>query len=183
MRFFVLLSLVLFTAQIDNINYIKEQFKQWQPILHDSTSKSLTYYHVIWGKNYENEKWIENIEDSSVFVDQGLDFFKNTKLGYVIKRQETSPSGDWFINSEHYFYPNGNLYFIFWSMNTFYSEFPLTVERRLYFDREVTLIKKLESVYEMNTKNNVENINYYDKDVNYWKNVKQIKFLKSEFTF
>ena len=178
MKLSIVFLFSILSIQADEMQLIKDQFKKWQPILHDSSTKYIVYYHTIWGDRYEHEKWSTSIDDTTKFISQSITLYKDANLGYVIKRQETSPSGDWFTVSEHYFSKNGNLYFIFWLMNTFYSETPLTVERRLYFDSKISLIRKLESTFKMNTKEKIENASYMDKDVDYWENINQIKFLK-----
>ncbi len=176
-----LLIIIFFISNVycqnnNDINNIKNQFKLWQPILNDTSIISEVKYNIVFGKNYEYEKWVEKVEDSSIFIASEVRIYTDNKLGNVLKIFETSPSGDWFISSEHYYRPGGKLYFIFWSMNTFYAEDALTVERRVYFNPKGEKIRALESVYKMNTKDIVENANYFDKEINHWKSFNKLPF-------
>ena len=51
-------------------------------------------------------------------------------------------------------------------MNTFYADEPLTVEKRLYFDSNGSIIRELKSVYKMNTKEKID-VSFMDQEVLY----------------
>ena len=87
-------------------------------------------------------------------------------LGYFLYTDNYSFSGDWYVAVDYYFDTKGKLYFIFWRMNSFYAEKPVTVEKRLYFDQEGEKIRDLVAVYKMNTKEKTD-VSFMDKDVDY----------------
>ena len=166
----------LFSQDSPEILEIRQDFKSWQPILEDSTNISSVKYLVISGNNYAVQKWVDIIKDSSSFVASQAYLYENDSLGKVIFLSETSPSGDWYIFSEHYYNVGGRLCFVFWTMNTFAADIPLTVERRIYFNAEGGQIRKLESKYKMNSKEEANEISYYDREIKYWLDYKKTPF-------
>jgi hypothetical protein len=166
----------LYSQESPEILQIRKDFKTWQPILKDSTNITSVKYLVFSGKNYENQIWIDNLKDSSDFVASQAYLYENDRLGKVVVLYKTSPSGDWFIYSENYYNNKDSLYFVFWTMNTFTADIPLTIERRLYFDANWDIMRKLESKYKMNTKEEAKEVSYYDMEEKYWLDYKSIPF-------
>ena len=75
-------------------------------------------------------------------------------------------SGDWNIVVEYYFDRTDKLHFIFWRMNTFQAEEPLTIEKRLYFNSEGEQIRSLKSIYKMNSRDE-STAEFADRQVEY----------------
>lgn len=176
-----IILLILFLAfngfSQDNqiIKDIRTQFKQWQPLLKENKIIPNIFYHQFTGDDYSDDQWLQAIQDSAnSFIGEELSLYSVDSLGTVIKFSETSPSGDWFATSEHYYSKTGKLYFIFWTLNTFNAEYPCSIERRLYFNDEFEIIKKLESVYKMNTKEKIKNPNFMDIDIQIWNKIKDL---------
>jgi len=156
---------------------IQKSFNNWKPVLNNKIIEPQIFYHLYSGHNFSEDEWTVTIEDSTgAFVGEQVYFYTYDSLGYMMLLYETTPSGDWSIVSEHYFTPSGKLYFIFWSMNTSYSDEPVTVERRIYFDSNHKQIKNLQSVYKINTKQKVKNPNFMDRNILYWLNMLEVPF-------
>lgn len=93
--------------------------------------------------------------------------------------ERTSPSGDWVIFSKNYYGRNKKLNFVFWTMNTTQSlSGALTIERKFAFDKSGILKQKSESVFQINSRIPVENPNYSDQKVKYWKTINDLPFSK-----
>ena len=158
---------------------IRRQFKLWQEVLNKGTlSKAKRFFHIYSGENYQNEKWViqTNKQDSGAFIGEEVALVKNDKLGMMFYISETSPSGDWYIAAEDYYWLSGRLFFVYWKMNTSRALEPITIERRLYFSENGNLVESLESVYKLGTREKVDNPNYMPHDVTYWKNVRELPF-------
>jgi hypothetical protein len=161
----------------DRINEIKARFAEWQPIIEVELKKSPVVYLYAWGENYANEEWTtREVKSDEKTLSETHAVIRN-KTGSFVYSQIYSFSGDWFIVSESYYDKNGKLFFIFWSMNTFQAEEPATVEKRLYFDENKKMIKSLQSVYKMNTKEKID-ISFMDRDVIYKTGFKDLAFDK-----
>lgn len=179
----ILLTL-LFTNCLSNaedkeILEIRNQFKLWQQALQRSDISSQKFYHVYYGDYFEKEEWVDSVEAiKDGFVGEEVSVYIDSKLGISLKVIETSPSGDWSISSEHYYWPSQKLFFVFWAMNTFQAEEPVTVERRLYFNLKGEVIRRLESVYKMNSRVQIEEPDYFDRETMYWLKVDSIPFKK-----
>jgi len=158
---------------------IRQQFKSWQEVLNKETlAKGIHFFHIYSGENYQNEKWVIEInkQNSGSFIGEEVTLVKNDKLGMMFYISETSPSGDWYIAAEHYYWPSGRLFFVYWKLNTFQALEPMTIERRLYFSKDGNLVESLESVHKLGSKEKVDNPNYLPHDVTYWKNIREIPF-------
>ncbi len=159
----------------DTIKRIKEQFGKWQPVVHDTNVERKMFYHVFSGENFSEDKWTNSYTPSDDnFVGDELQVIDIDTLGTFVLLISSSPSGDWLIRSENYYRQNGNLFFVFWKMNTFRASEPATVERRIYFDEDGGVIRKLESVYKLNTKEEIKNPDFMDMEVKYWKTVDEL---------
>ncbi len=158
------------------IKIIKHNFKAWQPIIKTKIDSCDKLYNYSWGNNYQFSKWTyENSTDESFILTEAISIIKNNKLGFYVKNEIYSLSGDWFISADFYFDKNQKLYFIFWKMNSFQAEQPVTIEKRLYFNKNGELIKNLKSVYKINTKKEI-NVSYRDIEVDYHINLKDMDF-------
>jgi hypothetical protein len=172
----------------EEILKIREQFKSWQKVLNKETiSRGKHFFEISLGRYSHEIKWVtkfdEKDENSDNFIYSQVTLIKDDKLGTMFYISETSPSGDWEDVAEHYYWPTGELFFVYWKLNTFVSldsqkceEQPLTIERRLYFNRDGRVIKFAESIYKMNTKEKVVNHNYMPHDVNYWRVIRALPF-------
>jgi len=154
---------------------IRDNFQKWQPLIEDNdTQKSIFKY--AWGTNYQYTGWYnsENTLDSLTLM-QTASTINDNSLGSYLNVDLYSLAGDWYITSDYYYNQLGNLYFIFWRMNTFYAEEPVTVEKRKYFDSKGNEIRSLQSVYKMNTKDKIE-ISFMDREVDIKKSIKDWEF-------
>ena len=182
--FLLLLESSTFAQDTPEIIKIREQFQSWQKILSkEKIAKGKKFFQISVGKNFSKAEWIAKLEDERDFIWSEVTFIRDEKLGSMFYIDETSPSGDWVDTAEHYYWPTGELFFVYWRLNTFHSldstltkTRPITIERRLYFNRKGEMIKFLESIYEINTKIKVTDPNYMPHDVTYWKNIKELPF-------
>lgn len=143
---------------------IRNEFNEWQSRLENNKVTPKFYYHWIRSDNDENGTWTPFEPGDSVTVIEVARVFSQPGLGHLVKLNTNSISGDWFIKTENYFDSNGDLFFIFWSMNTFQADVPVTVEKRLYFDGRNGLMKELKTVYKMNSRDVVE-VRFADREV------------------
>lgn len=181
---FLLLLILVLASSISALDSpeilkIREQFKSWQEVLNKETlAKGKHFFHIYSGENYQNEKWVIKInkQDSGAFIGEEVTLVKNDKLGIMFFISETSPSGDWYIAAEHYYWPSGELFFVYWKLNTFQALEPMTIERRIYLNKGGNLVESLESVHKLGTKEKAESPNYMPHDVTYWKNVRELPF-------
>jgi hypothetical protein len=162
-----------------DISRIRRQFKSWQEVLNKETlAKGEKFFHIYSGENYKNEKWVIKIsrQDSGAFIGEEVTLVKNDKLGMMFFISEKTPTEDWYIAAEHYYWPSGKLFFVYWIMSTHLALEPLTIERRLYFSEDGNLVQTLESVYKMGTKEKAKDPSYMPHDVTYWKNIRELPF-------
>lgn len=179
---YTVLGLVLinqgFSQEDSTILEIKQNFKKWQPIIDREFGSCDKFYNYAWGENYQFDKWTEKkIDNDSLTLSEAVSIIKNKDTGYFVYVDTYSFSGDWYIAADFYYDMDGQLYFIFWRMNTFYAKEPLTVEKRLYFDNQGQLIRDLKSVYKMNTKEKI-NIDFMDREVDYNLTLSDMDFYK-----
>lgn len=166
-------------SQTDNkILEIRAKFKLWQPIIDKKINNCEKFFNYAWGNNYQFNEWFnKEIESDTLTLSEFFSIISDDKLGIYVHNDLNSFSGDWHITADYYYNLNEKLYFIFWRMNTFYAEEPLTVEKRIYFDANGDKISELRSVFKMNTKENIE-IDFLDRDVSYKINLKDEEFYK-----
>ncbi len=163
---------------------IREQYQSWQNILNkEAIAKGKKSFEISVGSNFKKAEWIAKLKNERDFIWSEVTFIEDNKLGSMFYIYETSPSGDWADSAEHYYWPTGELFFVYWRLNTFHSldptltkTRPITIERRLYFNKKGEMIKFLETIYEINTKIKVTNPNYMPHEVTYWKNIKVLPF-------
>jgi hypothetical protein len=161
----------------DKINEIKARFAEWQPIVKVELEEAPVVYLYAWGENYANEEWTtQEIKSDEKTLSETHAVIRN-KTGSFVYSQIHSFSGDWFTVSENYYDKSGKLFFVFWSMNTFHAEEPVTVEKRLYFDETGKAIKSLQNVYKMNTKEKTD-VSFMDQDVAYKTDFEDLPFKK-----
>jgi hypothetical protein len=158
------------------ISKTRDRFNKWQAIIGKKLKDSEKLFHYAWGENYQCDKWARNkIDNDTLTLQELISIIKEKELGTLIYNEVYSYSGDWYISIEYYYDLNNKLYFIFWKMNTFQPEEPLTVEKRLYFDKNGIKIRELKSVYKMNTKDKTA-ISFMDRDVDYKLDLKDLDF-------
>ena len=182
MKYTIVLCLVFllsisYSQDSSIILQIRDKFNSWQKIFDTTDSTTVKIYNVYYGENYNKNEW--TYDPASIkegFIGNEVTIFKNENLGMMFISRENTPSGDWSTYSENYYSKSGNLYFVFRSLNTFYASEPLTVENRLYFDEKSDLVKSLEYVYKMNTKEKVSNPNYMKREINFWLDLKELPF-------
>ena len=171
------LSCLLGTAQENGvIIQIRKNFQTWQPIIKSKLNSSTQFFHYAWGKNYQEDAWYTNEQASEdKFLFQKTYIIENPNLGTFVYYDNYSISGDWYTSIDYYFDANNKLYFVFWRMNTFQADEPLTVEKRLYFNTEGKLIRNLKSIYKMNTKEK-STAGFADREVEYELQLKKMGF-------
>jgi hypothetical protein len=167
-----------FSQEDSTILEIRDNFKKWQPIIDIELDSSDKLYNYAWGENYQFEKWTDKMMDNdSLILSEAVSIIKKKGFGYFVHRDTFSFSGDWYVVADFYYDKNGQLYFIFWRMNTFYAEEPLSVEKRLYLDKHGQLILDLKSVYKMNTKEKLDKA-FSDRAVDYNLTLNDMDFYK-----
>lgn len=165
------------SAQDDRrILEIGKQYSEWQALLKNDRIKPKRFYHSAWGANYESEMWSPFEPVDSVTLIEVAHVYSRPGVGHLVRVNANSISGDWIINTENYYDRNGDLAFIFWTMNTFQADEPVTVEKRLYFDSR-GLIKELVMTFKMNTRDPTD-INFADREVTVWKRIDDIDFMR-----
>lgn len=162
-----LIALVSFGQKSQTIAEIRKNFQTWQPIIENELDSSNQLFHYAWGENYQEDAWYSNEQTSEdKFLYQKVRLLEKSNLGTFVYYDNYSMSGDWYIAIDYYFDTDNKLYFVFWRMNTFQADEPLTIEKRLYFNSDGELIRNLESVYKMNTKDE-STAGFADRDVEY----------------
>ena len=167
-----------FSQEDSIVTEIRSEFKKWQSIIDKEFDDYDKFYNYAWGENYQFDKWFDTkIDNDSLTLSEAVSIIDKKDLGYFVYVDYYSFSGDWYIAVDYYYNKEGQLYFIFWRMNTFYAEEPLTVEKRLYFDNNGQLIRDLKSVYKMNTKEKID-ISFMDREVDYKLSLTGMDFYK-----
>ena len=182
MRAFKFLLLVIFflplvahSQEDKRIDEIKAHFSEWQPIIRAELKNAPVIYEYSWGDHYQYSEWTTHeIKSEEKFLTE-RNMVIRKKNGSFVYREIYSFSGDWFVVSESYYGENGKLFFLFWTMNTFQAMEPATVEKRLYFDKMGKIIRSLQDVYKMNTKQK-QDISFMDHDVLYQAEFKDLPF-------
>lgn len=173
--FGILLSLPSCAGESKTIEDIKIQFSMWQPIIKKNQKNATVIYRYAWGNNFEKEEWSRNpIKSDEKRLAQKFTLIKN-KIGSWVYKEEFSFSGDWIIASEHYYDREGKLFFVLWKMNTFQAEEPATIEKKLYFDKQGNVVRKLIAAYKINTTQEAK-VNFADRPVVY-----EASFTKQDF--
>lgn len=165
--FGVIFSNVGFSQDNPRILEIRKDFQKWQPIIENELNSCSKFFNYAWGENYQFDKWFENQQNNdSITLVSKVSIIEKKTLGYFVNVDQHSISGDWYIAVDYYYNKKEQLYFVFWRMNTFYAEEPLTVEKRLYFDTNGEVVQELKSIYKMNTKEKID-IGFMDREVDY----------------
>jgi hypothetical protein len=172
-----LLSLPSCAGESKRIEEIQARFSTWQPIIKSEQKSAAVIYRYAWGHNFEKEEWSSKpIKSDEKRLAEKVALIKN-KIGSWVYKENSSFSGDWIIASEHYYDEEGKLFFVFWKMNTFQAEEPVTVEKRLYFDKQGKVVRNLVAVYKMNTKQETK-ASFMDREVAYETSFSKQDFLK-----
>lgn len=146
---------------------IRKNFNTWQPIINEELKVCDRLFNYRWGENYQFNEWFDTqLTNYTLTLSDMALIIEKEDLGTFLYMEKFSLAGDWFIAIDYCFDTNGKLYFIFWRMNTFQADEPVTVEKRLYFDQHGEKIRSLVSVFKMNT-NEEENISFSDREVEY----------------
>ena len=153
---------------------IKADFQAWQPLIEVVSGTEL--FHYTWGENYEKDQWYSSVQnaDGKVLYQKAF-IIENPELGTFVHYDNYAISGDWYISVDYYFDANESLYFVFWKMNTFQAEEPVTVEKRRYFNAKGEEIKSLTSTYKMNTREE-SSVGYADRDLDYEVELSKMSF-------
>ena len=170
-----LLPLAAYSQEQKRIEVIKALFSDWQPIIKAEIKNAPSVYLYAWGNNYENMEWTtqETKSDQKRLSEKNSVIRK--KIGSFVLTEVYSFSGDWFVMSEKYYDKSGNLFFVFWKMNTYQADEPATVEKRLYFDESGKIVRSVQEVYKLNTKQR-QDINFMDHEVDYELEFKNLAF-------
>lgn len=172
-----LLSLPSCAGESKRIEEIQTRFSTWQPIIKSEQKNAAVAYRYAWGNNFEKEEWsLKLIKSDEKRLAEKVTLIKN-KIGSWVQKEDFSFSGDWVIASEHYYDEEGKLFFVFWKMNTFQAEEPVTVEKRLYFDKGGKVVRNLVAVYKINTKQETK-ASFMDREVDYETYFSKQDFLK-----
>jgi hypothetical protein len=158
----------------------QNQIEFWKQKIADTGNTPKVFYHLYYGEQYENNKWVTEkpAESDDYFIGEKVSFWSDGKSGSYFELERTSPSGDWSIFSKNYYSPDKKLNLVLWVMNTTQSQSgAITVERKLTFDSSGILTRKCESVFQMDSKKPVEKSNYLDQKVKYWKAVNALPFI------
>jgi hypothetical protein len=180
----------IFCAQDpQNILEIRKQYDRWQNFLKNEKYDTKKYFEIYSGEEYQEHEWVDNFkkyqdkyEGIDYFITTELTLINDKKIGVMFSTYETSPSGDWHVYSEHYYWPSGELFFTLWRMVTsssiHYTDTgePLTIERRLYFNKKGEIIRKLESTYGSQSKKELKNQQYLDREIKHWLTTKDFPF-------
>ncbi|WP_297097626.1 hypothetical protein [uncultured Draconibacterium sp.] len=174
---FRLLIFALGFAQPDSaLVKIEAELDKWQSIIDTQFDSCDKLYKYSWGSVYQFSEWTNKSSDvDSLALTKVVSVIEQSNLGYFVNVESHSFSGDWFINTEYYFDKSGQLYFVNWKMNSFHAEEPVTVEKSLYFGSQGEFIRKSESVYKMNTKEETE-IAFMDREVDYKLSISDMEF-------
>ncbi len=177
----VLIALVLLFPTLsvaeDSRRYaeIKSAFSQWQAILHDRPGGVFVIHRYATGEHLEKLIWLRKETDARghALVDTFTLFQRD--IGFYLRREQYALSTDWVITSEHYYDKKGHLYFVFWHMNTFLADEPATVERRLYFSADGKVIRHLEEIYKLGTRQK-QKVSFMNRKVEYATEIKSLAF-------
>jgi hypothetical protein len=133
----------VFSQDDTTILQIRSDFQKWQPIIDNEIDRGAKYYKYAWGKNYQFNKWVDKMHNiDSLTLSESISIIDKKDLGYLVHVNYCSFSGDWHIMVDYYYNKKELIYFVYWRMNTFYAEEPVTVEKRLYFNNTSIFIKK-----------------------------------------
>jgi len=157
---------------------IRDNFQSWQPIIDKELDSCDKFYNYVWGENYQFDKWTDKkLDEDTLTLCEAVSIIEQKDFGFFVYVATYSFSGDWYVATDYYYDKDKRLYFIFWRMNTFYSEEPLTVEKRMYFNKNGDKIQELQSIYKMNT-NEKRDISFKDRDVDYKLSLNEMEFYK-----
>ena len=175
----LLIGTPAFSQHDEDIFEIRDKYNKWQPIIDKKLKDCEKFYNYAWGECYQYNKWFnENVDDDSLELSKIISIIKENYLGTYIHNDVYSLSGDWYITIDYYYDLNDKLYFVFWIMNTFHAEEPVTIEKRIYFDKTGNKIQELQSVFKMNT-NEKSAAGFMDRDVDYKLDLKEMEFYKT----
>ncbi|NOQ72266.1 MAG: hypothetical protein GQ574_09710 [Crocinitomix sp.] len=161
------LSSVSWSQETIEIDSIKSNFKQWQPIIENNADSAQVFYSYRWGDQYEFSDWFSEKQlGDTLFPAGSVYVLEQDSLGFYVQETSSSPSGDWFLICDYYYHANGQLYFVFWRLNTFYAEPPVTVEKRFYYNLQGTLILEKEVIYKKGSNEKI-NVSYFDPGVDF----------------
>ncbi len=176
-----LLGLIItngFSQEDSTIREIKTNFQKWHPIIDNEIEICPKFFNYAWGENYQFDKWYnKNQNIDGLNLAEAVSIIERKDLGYFVRAENPSFSGDWHIVTDYYFNKEQQLSFIYWRMNTFQAEEPLTIEKRLYFNLNGEIIRNINSVFKMNTKEPIE-INFMDREVVYKLTLREMDFYK-----
>ena len=184
MRKFVLYILLvsfnslIYSQDIDIEKNIDCIVNNWQLLLSEMPQSKQTYYKYLVKENDKNIYWSSaEIQDNSLFLIQKIAYIKNAELGYLICYENFTVSGDWYIVQNDYYSLEGTLICTKWEMNTCKAEFPITVDKKIYFNTNGTVFSQYRNIYKFNTQENVS-IKFKDVDVHYKLKISDLEFIE-----
>ncbi len=147
--FFLFISSGSVFCESKDILEIRKLFNEAEN-LQKETTNYLTLVEIFEGEGSVSNWTVEKKDDNFDSVMSRCIIFFDKGRVFSVSMFETSPSGDWVKYTNYYFYENGNTAFIYATLNTFYGS--VTVERRLYYDKNMKNIKELKDEYKLGTK-------------------------------
>jgi len=181
-KFVLYILLVVFNSLIYSQNIDTEQnidciVNNWQLLFSDTPQSGKTYYKYLFRENAKTRYWSSTeIQDNSLFLIQKIKYIENVELGYIVCSENFTVSGDWYIVQNDYYSIEGKLLCTKWEMNTCKAEFPITVDKKIYFNNNGTIYSQYRNIYKFNTQD-IVSIKYKDVDVNYSLKIDNLEFL------
>ena len=182
MRKFVLYILlvafnsVVFSQNIDIKKNIDCIVDNWKLLISEMPESRKTYYKYLFRENDKNIYWSSTeIQDNSLILIQKIAYLKNEELGSLVCSENFTVSGDWYIVQNDYYSIEGKIICTKWEMNTCKAEFPITVDKKIYFNYNGTIYSQYRNIYKFNTQD-IVSIKFQDVDVNYRLQITDLKF-------
>ena len=178
----VLCSFVAVITKGQDVNSIKNIYKATNQVISLNKCKVvyLTKADSLWEICDSIKK--DSVERTSIFETASV-FINSKRILKIILTLET-PSGDWRTSIEYYFYPKGSTAFIFQKLETYQAydverdlpSGPYILEKRIYFDEQANIIKKLQKAYVASTKETIRIGAVHDIEPELYKNIESFPF-------
>ncbi|MGK7394434.1 MAG: hypothetical protein ACNS62_07665 [Candidatus Cyclobacteriaceae bacterium M3_2C_046] len=158
------------------LNQIEQEVQYWKSVIDQKLPQCTKFYNYAWGANYEHQQLVTYpVNEDTVMLSEMISIIPSEERGFFVQKENYSFSGDWFILADYYYDQDKLLYYIFWRMNTFYAEKPITVEKKMYFSPKGEPLDSSCQVYRMNTRDTI-NVNFMDQEVQLRKKLVQWDF-------
>ena len=170
-------SLVI-SQNIDIEKNIDSIVDNWIFLISEMPQSRKTYYKYLFRENDRNIYWSSTeIQDNSLILIQKIAYLKNEELGSLVCSENFTVSGDWYIVQNDYSSIEGKIICTKWEMNTCKAEFPITVNKKIYFNYNGTIYSQYRNIYKFNIQD-IVSIKYQDVDVNYRLQINDLEFLQ-----